>query len=84
MDLIFGRAEVGSEVRNGKAVVLLSQAIPEALGHVHEAFGVEVRRAVCDHKCVTSVSQFDMLVHRLEFSAEYLGPIPTIMSPAAR
>jgi hypothetical protein len=67
IDLILGYAGVGLELRDGKAVVLLSQAIPEAVGHVHEAFGLEVRRAVGDQECGTSVGQFDMLVHRLEF-----------------
>jgi hypothetical protein len=73
VDRILGDAGVGLELRDGKAVVLLSQAIPEAVGHVHEAFGIEVRRTVCDQECVSSIGQFDMLVHCLEFSAEDPG-----------
>jgi hypothetical protein len=41
-------ALAGLEIRDAKAVVLLSQDIPETAGHVHKAFGIEVRRAV-DH-----------------------------------
>ena len=34
MDLAFGHAVAGLQLRNGKAVVLLSQGIPEPAGHV--------------------------------------------------
>jgi len=42
----FGHAVAGLELRNGKAVVLLSQAIPEPAGHVHHTLGVEVGRTI--------------------------------------
>ena len=42
-----GRTAVaGLKLRDGKAIVLLRQFIPESAGHVHEASGIEVRRAV--------------------------------------
>ena len=73
IDLIFGDAGVGLELRDGKAVVLLSQAILEAARHVHQPFGIEVRRAIGDQERVTSVGQFDVLVHRRDFSPEDPG-----------
>jgi hypothetical protein len=36
------------EIRDAKAVVFLSQGILESAGHVHQALGIEVGRAV-DH-----------------------------------
>jgi hypothetical protein len=42
MDLTFGHAVAGLEMRDAKAVVLLSQGIPESAGYVHKAFGFEV------------------------------------------
>jgi hypothetical protein len=43
-DLPIGGAEGAArlEVRDGKAVILLSQDIPESAGYVHKAFGLEV------------------------------------------
>jgi hypothetical protein len=43
-DLPIGGAEGAArlEVRDGKAVILLSQNIPESAGYVHKAFGIEV------------------------------------------
>jgi hypothetical protein len=47
MDLTFGHAMADLEICDAKAVVLLSQGIPESAGHVHKAFGIEVGRAIC-------------------------------------
>jgi hypothetical protein len=43
-DFPIGGAEGAArlEVRDGKAVILLSQDIPESAGYVHKAFGLEV------------------------------------------
>jgi hypothetical protein len=73
IDLSFGHAGVGPESRNRTAIVLLSQDIPEAAGHVHQAFGIEVGRAVGHQEGISRVGQLDMLVHRREFSAEDPG-----------
>jgi hypothetical protein len=46
MDLTFGHARAGLEIRDAKAIVLLSQGIPESAGHVHKTFGIEVGRTI--------------------------------------
>jgi hypothetical protein len=46
MHLTSDHAAAELEILNAKAVILLSQGIPESVGHVHQAFSIKVGRAV--------------------------------------
>jgi hypothetical protein len=73
MHQTFGHAVPGLEIRDTKAVVLLSQGIPDLAGHGHQACSIKVGRAVGHSECLSGVGDLDGLVQRVKLSAENFG-----------